>query len=124
MRIVCSKKVPLLSERKPVVELVDSRLRVYCRVVGLFGIFNPASWREWSLSEIVGFWVGRPRIFPPQFWMFESNTAYLADWLVVRSLDARRFYVRDFGALDTTESLIQALRSSGVREFSDPKMRP
>jgi hypothetical protein len=124
MHILCSKKFPLLSEPKPVVELSDSRLRALCRVVGMLGIFSPARWREWNISEIAGFWVGRPRKFPPQFWMFESNTAYSTEWLVVRSPDARRFYVREFGALDSTDSLLEALRSGGVREFSDPKMRP
>ena len=116
MRIACHEQ----NQRSPLVELADSTLRALCRPVRALGIFAPARWREWNLKDIAGFWVGRPRIFPPQFWLFETNTAYLTPWLVIRSHTGRRFYVREFGRLDSTEQLIAALQESGVRRFHDP----
>jgi hypothetical protein len=62
------------NESRPVVELTESALGVLCRRVRGVGIFAPARWRAWDLGEIIGFWVGRPRLFPPQFWMFETNS--------------------------------------------------
>ena len=116
MKIECYKR----GGAPPLVELADSTLRALCRPVRALGIFAPARWREWKLSELVGFWVGRIRIFPPQVWMFETNTAHLTVWLVVRSRTGGRFYVREFGQLQGADELAAALRASGVREFDDP----
>src|SRR5437660_4515499 len=93
MRIACHEK----NQRTPVIELADSTLRALCRPVRALGIFAPARWREWNLEDIAGFWVGRPRIFPPQFWLFEYNTAYFTQWLVLCSYSWYRFIDMYFG---------------------------
>jgi hypothetical protein len=116
MRVTCGEP----DATHPVVELADSRLRALCRPVRALGIFARAHWREWQLSDLVGFWVGRIRLFPPQVWMFETNTAHLTAWLVVRVRTGGRFYVREFGRLQSSGELVAALRASGVREFDDP----
>jgi hypothetical protein len=123
VNVVCSKKNPFSSELTPFVVLSHLKLRALCRAIGPFGMLSPARWRDWNISELAGFWVGRPRIFPPQFWMFESNTAYRSEWLVVGCPDACRYYVREFGALDSTDLLIEGLRNGGVKQFSGPQLR-
>jgi hypothetical protein len=55
-------------------------------------------------------------------WIFETNTAYLTEWLVVRARAGGRFYVREFGHLQCTDDLVAALRAGGVREFDDPSI--
>ena|SRR5205085_12288719 len=118
MRIACHEQ----NDARPVVELENSTLRALCRPVRMLGIFAPARWREWRLTDLAGFWVGRPRIFPPDFWMFETNTSYLAPWLVLRPHTGPRFYVREFGRLNCIDEFISVLRHSGLRQFDDPRI--
>jgi hypothetical protein len=99
----------------PLIELQDTVLHIRFRPVSWLGFFGVSRWLRFAVGELSGVWVGRTRLFPPTFWMFELNTFHLREILVVISaVDNRRYYVREFSVLTNNTALVEALRDLGV----------
>jgi hypothetical protein len=107
--VVCSRK-NWRGHRTPIIELRDDLLHVKCRPINFWGILNPPRWTRFKISELSGVWIGRVRLFPPTFWMFESNVFHMREIFVLRSsINKRRYYVREFEFLTDTKTLLERL---------------